>query len=60
MACLSLAGTLSAIHQQAILQLGLLSQERIRAVLAFIKYLEESGDKEGGGKIPRQPCLSSP
>lgn len=40
--------TLSGIHQRAIQQVEQLSQEQIRAVLAFIKYLEEEGNRDGG------------
>lgn len=38
--------TLSDIHQRAILQIEHLSQEQIRAVLAFIKYLEAAEKDE--------------
>lgn len=38
--------TLSDIHQRAILQIERLNSEQIRAVLAFIKYLEEMRDED--------------
>lgn len=40
---------LSDIHQRAILQIERLAPEQIRAVLAFIKYLEEA-ELEGDGE----------